>query len=285
MPQRPSPYPPAQAARQALADRLREIRLDAGLTAVALATAAGWDRTRVSKIEHGVRAATPEVIRIWCRACAAEERVEDLLAELRTAEGVYVEWKRTQRAGLRRLQIAKVPLYERTGHLRVYASQVIPGMLQTRGYAAALLTSITERFGTPDDVAQAVEARLARQRVMRAPGHTYTFVLEEAVLYYGHGGPAAMREQLDRLLDVVGMPRVAVLVIPMNADRARQWVLETFILYDADRVDVELLSAEVAVTTPTEVARYEAAFTDLGAIAVRDEEARALIARARDSLG
>ncbi|MCD0453441.1 DUF5753 domain-containing protein [Actinocorallia sp. API 0066] len=280
MPQRPSPYPPAQAARQAVADRLREIRQDAGLTALALAAAAGWDRTRVSKIEHGVRAATPEVIRTWCRVCAADDRIEDLLAELRTAEGVYVEWKRTQRAGLRRLQIAKVPLYERTEHLRVYASQVVPGMLQTRGYATALLTSITERFGTPNDVAEAVEARLARQRVMRTPGHRFTFVLEESVLYYGHGGRAAMREQLTRLLEAVTTPRVTVLVIPMGADRARQWVLETFILYDGERVDVELLSAEVAVTAPTEVERYSDAFTDLAAIAVRDDAARGLIEKA-----
>lgn len=285
MPQRPSPYPPAQAARQALADRLREIRLDSGLTAVSLAAAAGWDRTRVSKIEHGVRAATPEVIRTWCRVCAAEERVEDLLAELRTAEGVYVEWKRTQRSGLRRLQLAKVPLYERTGHLRVYASQVIPGMLQTRGYATALLTTITERFGTPNDVADAVDARLARQRVMRAPGRRFTFVLEESVLYFGHGGPGAMREQLTRLLDLLATPRISVLVIPMGADRSRQWVLETFILYDTDRVDVELLSAEVAVTTPTEVGRYTAAFADLAAIAVGEDAARRLIERARHSLG
>jgi transcriptional regulator with XRE-family HTH domain len=284
MPQRPSPYPPAQVARQALANRLREVREDAGLTAIALAAAAGWDRTLVSKIEHGVRAATPRLVRTWCRVCDADDQAEDLLAQLRVAEGAYVEWKRIQRAGLRRLQHNKVPLYEQTGHLRVYASQVIPGLVQTRGYATALLTSITERFETPNDVAQAVDIRLDRQRVMGEPGHRFTFVLEEAVLYYGHGGKSAMDVQLARLLEMMMFRSVTLLIIPMSADRARQWALETFVLYDADRVDVELLSAEVAVTTPTEVARYVGAFADLEAMAVGGDEARTLIERASASL-
>jgi len=42
-----------QEARHALGARLREIRLDAGLSARELARLAGWHFTKVSKIEHG----------------------------------------------------------------------------------------------------------------------------------------------------------------------------------------------------------------------------------------
>ncbi|HUZ51317.1 MAG TPA: helix-turn-helix transcriptional regulator [Streptosporangiaceae bacterium] len=43
----------AQQAREALGARLRAVRLDAGLTARALAQLAGWHFTKVSKLEHG----------------------------------------------------------------------------------------------------------------------------------------------------------------------------------------------------------------------------------------
>jgi transcriptional regulator with XRE-family HTH domain len=279
MPQRPSPYPPSQAARQELADRLREIRQDAGLTAVALAAAAGWERTKISKIEHGARPPTADVIRTWCRVCGAEGQTEDLLAALRVAEGAYVEWKRLQHTGLRRLQEAKVPIYEQTKTLRVYCSQVVPGLLQTPGYAAALLSAITARFATPNDVEAAVAARMARQSVLRKPGHRFAFVIEEAVLYYRHGDNAAMAEQLSRLLNSSGLPSVSLGVIPLGAARPKQWVLETFTLFDADHVEVELLSAQVTVTTPSEVARYAAAFEDLAATALYGEAARSLYER------
>ncbi|MFG1998300.1 helix-turn-helix domain-containing protein [Spirillospora sp. NPDC048911] len=280
MPQNPSPYPPVQAARQALGSRLREIREDAGLTAKALAEAAGWERTKVSKIEHAARPPSIAVIRKWCQVCGAADQVEDLLAELRAAEGAYVEWKRVQRAGLRRLQEVKVPLYEQTESLRVYCSQVVPGLLQTPGYANALLSAITDRFGTPNDVEAAVEARSARQQILYKSGHRFAFVLEEAVLYYRHGDQAAMAEQLTRLIEATRLPSVWLGIIPSGTARPRQWVLETFTLYDAQRVEVELLSAQVTVTTPSEIARYAAALDALAAMAVSGEAARSLINRA-----
>jgi hypothetical protein len=47
-----SPSSSARLARQALADRLKEIRLRSGLTATAMSAAAGWHRTKVSKIRR-----------------------------------------------------------------------------------------------------------------------------------------------------------------------------------------------------------------------------------------
>jgi len=87
-------------ARQILADRLRELRLDAGLTAKELAAGAGWERTKVSKIERGTRPPSAEAIRVWCQVCSAEDQPGDLIASLRAAEGMWVEWRRMERTGL-----------------------------------------------------------------------------------------------------------------------------------------------------------------------------------------
>ncbi|WP_323183280.1 Scr1 family TA system antitoxin-like transcriptional regulator [Streptomyces sp. NBC_00038] len=47
----------------------------------------------------------------------------------------------------------------------MYASRVIPGYLQTPGYATALMGTIAGFRGTPDDVTEAVEASMRRSRV------------------------------------------------------------------------------------------------------------------------
>src|SRR5437867_4073085 len=120
-----------QAARQALGDRLREIRLTAGLTGRRLASLAGWDRTKVSKIEHGRTTPTPADIRAWCEHTNAADQVVDLVASLHAVEGMFVEWRRMERTGLRRAHESVTPLFERTRRFRAYDSWLVPGLLQT----------------------------------------------------------------------------------------------------------------------------------------------------------
>ena len=51
-----SPSSSVQRARQELADRLRDIRLDAGLTGRALPASAGWREAKTSRIESAKQA-------------------------------------------------------------------------------------------------------------------------------------------------------------------------------------------------------------------------------------
>lgn len=98
-----SPASSAKQAQEALGVRLRELRKDASLTARALAAATGQHYTRVSKIEHGVQAPSDNDVREWCRACAADDQVPDLLATLRAVESAYLEFRRQSRAGMKRV--------------------------------------------------------------------------------------------------------------------------------------------------------------------------------------
>jgi transcriptional regulator with XRE-family HTH domain len=84
-----APSSSARDAQQALGARLREIRQDAGLTGRALAAATGQHFTRVSKIEHGGQAPSDRDIRDWCRACGAENQVQDLIATARAVQSAY----------------------------------------------------------------------------------------------------------------------------------------------------------------------------------------------------
>ncbi|WP_407986735.1 Scr1 family TA system antitoxin-like transcriptional regulator [Kitasatospora sp. CMC57] len=89
-------------------------------------------------------------------------------------------------------------------------------------YATALTGAITDFQGTPDDVADAVTARLERGSLLTEGATSFAIVLEETVLRYPSGDQAAMRDQLARFTEVMKLPRVSLAVIPFSAPR-KMW--------------------------------------------------------------
>ncbi|MFE7578226.1 helix-turn-helix domain-containing protein [Streptomyces sp. NPDC057521] len=274
-----------ESARKAVAGRLRGVRLDSGLKGHELAARCGWHKSKTSRIESARTPPSDADIRAWCSACGADAEADDIVAASRTADSMYMEWKRLQRTGLRRLQEARMPLYERTRLHRGYASHVVPGLFQTPAYAAALLSSVSRFHGTPDDTEAAVDARMARARVLHQGSHRFALLIEESVLRYQVGDAEAMAGQLGHLLSVMSLPAVSVGVIPFSARGRNMWTLETFDVFDDQRVHVELLTAQVTLTAPSEVGMYVKAWTDLRGLAVYGAGARALVADALAALG
>ena len=279
-----SPSSSVITARKAIADRLVEIRKDARLTGDELSSRCAWHPAKTSRIQSGKSAPSENDIRTWCRVCDADAQVPDLIAALRAVESAYVEWRRLQRTGLRDLQESYVPQYEKTRAFRIYCSVVVPGLLQTPEYARALLESVVDFQGIPNDVPEAVTARMGRARILRQGHHRFAFLVEESVLRAGQGGSEVMAGQLGHLLTVMSLPSVSLGVIPFNPGRSL-WVQETFVILDDTAVEVELLTARITVTQPRELADYASAFTKLAEMAVYGVKARSLITAAIDALG
>ncbi|MFJ6214572.1 helix-turn-helix domain-containing protein [Streptomyces sp. NPDC092296] len=279
-----SPSSSAQAARQVIAARLRELRIDAELTGHALALRCGWSPAKSSRIEHARTPPSDADIRAWCAACGAVEQARDLIAANHQADQMYVHWKKLHRHGMRRAQEEVVPLYESTRLFRVYCSNVVPGMVQTEAYASTLLSTIAAFQGTPDDSDVAAASRLERSHVVHEGNHHFALLLEETVLRYRIGTTETMAGQLGYLLTVMALPNVSLGIIPFTAQR-RVWPLEAFYLFDDRRVSVELLTAAVNVSAPSEIAVYAQAFSELAGLAVHGSKARALITDALHSLG
>jgi hypothetical protein len=165
----------------------------------------------------------------------------------------------------------------------VYCSTVIPGLFQTPGYATALLSSIAEFRGIPNDVADAVAARMKRSHVVREGDHRFAVLIEETVLRYRIGDADVMAGQLGHLLEVMALPSVSLSVIPFTAPRV-MWPVETFTIFDDQRVHGDSLSAAITITAPSEVAEYVKAFGKLATIATHGTTARALITSAIGAL-
>ncbi len=270
-----------QQARQEIADRLREIRLDAGLTARAVAAAAGWHESKCSRIEHVRTAPSDEDIRAWCRICGAAGQAADLIAASRAADSTWTQWRRLERPGLRRIQESVAPLWEATREFRIYSPFLIPGPVQSAAYIRALLVAVRDRRpNVVDDIEDAVEARLARQHVTYEGDHQFTIVLEENVLRHQIGGADVLREQLEHLRSSMSLPSVRLGIIPFSADRSLLHPVEMFFMHDDAQVNVELVSGWLRVTQPSEVEMYAQAFARLLEMAVHGRAARALITQA-----
>lgn len=273
-----SPFSSAQGARQALADRLQEIRLDAGLTARALSTAAGWHEAKTSRIEHAKQQPSEADLRAWCYVCSAPKLIPELTAELRAANSMWLDWRRAERNGLRHLNASVRDIYERSRHYRSYCQSMIPGLSQTPQYTAAVLASLRDRRQVPvDDVSIAVAERMDRQHILYEGDHKFAFVLEESALRYQVGGPEVLAGQLRHLLEVMRLPSVSLGIIPATADRTMRWPVEDFYIFDNSQANVELVSGFLTITHPREISMYAESFAALSKIAVYGSPARRLI--------
>jgi transcriptional regulator with XRE-family HTH domain len=280
----PPPFSSAQKARRDFGVRLGEIRKTAGLTGRSLAALCDWHESKVSRIEHGKTAPSAGDVRAWAEQCGAADQIADLLAALESIEGMFIEWRRMERTGLRRALESVLPLWERTRRFRSYSSWLIPGAVQTASYTRAVLQHFMQRRSLPDDVEDAVRVRTERLRLMHEGGRRFAVLLEESVLRNVIGGSNVMAGQLGHLLTVGELPSVALGIIPMGIDRDAMWPVEGFWIFDDAQVNVELISGYLTITHPDEVAMYADAFARLTDLAVVGAGARRLITAAIDAL-
>ncbi|MFF1904224.1 helix-turn-helix domain-containing protein [Kitasatospora sp. NPDC058218] len=279
-----SPSSSVVAARKALAERLEDVLKASGITGRELSARCGWHPSKTSRLLSGQAAPTDADIRAWCRACGADDQAEALITASRAIESMYVEWRRMERAGLRPAQEAVYSLYERTRMFRVYASRVIPGMLQTRAYTTAVLQAVQRARVTVDGVEAAVDARMERQRMLFSGTRTFALVVEESVLRGSVCDTDAMAGQLGHLITISTLGNVSFGVIPLQHGRSRS-PAEDFYMFDDAQTSVELVSGHLRLTQPHEVAMYAQTFTELSRMAVYGANARAVITAAIDALG
>ena len=270
-----------QQQREALGIRLRELRRDAGITGRELAAREQWHESKVSKIEYGKIRPSEKDIRAYCRHTGTLDQLPDLLASLHNLDAAYIEWRKVLATGTKRRQQQSVKLEAEAKHIRNWQPHVIPGLLQTADYAAAILRSSVEFYGAPDDVDEGVAKRMERQQVLYRRNHRFHFLIAEQALYTTAGSDGVMLGQLDRLNGIIGMPRVTIGIVPKTTDTVA--AVENFVMYDNRMVRIEALTAELTITQPREITLYGKTFDTLAGQSVTGERARELIRKALDA--
>ncbi|MEV6560429.1 helix-turn-helix transcriptional regulator [Nocardia sp. NPDC051756] len=263
-------------ARQALGARLRELRKDARLDGRQFSTEAGWHWSKTSRIELGKRTPSEDDLAVWCRICDVELALPDLVASLRNVEAQWAEWKRVAAAGHARRQRRAVEIEGRAKLQRVYAPVILPGLLQTEDYARSVLSTCIQFLGTPDDLDDAVAARMQRQEVLNRPKHRFVLLANESALFTTVGNNAVMADQLQHLLDsAFDNPRLIFGIVPLTADFT--YLTTSFDLFDGSMALIETVSAELTVVAVSELVLYEKIWATLSRQALYGDQARAAI--------
>ena len=270
-------------ARRELGLRLRELRRQAGRTGADLAASLSWPASKVSKLENGRQTPTDNDILAWTTATGAPAEAEGLLASLHTLETQHAEWRRVLQRGLSPVQRELAGFEEKTKLFRVVEVTAVPGLLQTAEYARARFEESVRTHGIPNDIDDAVRARLRRQDVLYRPDKRFHFVVTEAALRFRLCPDDVMLAQLERLVALSTLRNVKLGILGFDAryvtsPRHGFWIL------DDDLVTVETHSAELNLAQPQEIELYGRVFDQLAAVASYGSEARAIILRVIDDV-
>ncbi len=115
--------------------------------------------------------------------------------------------------------------------LRAYEPLLVPGLLQTEGYARAVLRG-AQNDASDERIEQQVAARLQRQDILSRDNPPYLWVvIDEGVLRRTIGNPKTMQGQLWHLARMSDQPKVSVQVIPVEAGE-RTGLLGAFTIAD-----------------------------------------------------
>lgn len=227
---------------------------------------------------------TDDDVRVWTRATGSERETEALLATLHTLELQHAEWKRLLKTGLRAHQNELIEQDEEIRVYRCFESTLIPGLLQTPEYARARFTQASAVHRTPNDIDEAVRARMRRQDILYRSDKQFHFVLTEAALRYRLCSVDTILAQLDRLMSLSYLRNLRFGVIPFKTAYVGADPRHGFWILDRDRVRVETLSAELNLKQPQETELYRGIFEKLATVAHYGASARALIAEVVDDL-
>jgi transcriptional regulator with XRE-family HTH domain len=207
----------ALTAPGGLAERLAGLRSAAGLKAIELAEATGWARSKISKIENGNQIPTADDIRAWAEATNHPEVTDELIAMLRQVQEAHTRWRRRLReGGQASVQQELDELTRAATRIRNLQVAIIPGLLQTGGYARGIASQVSAVYGNVD-VDAAVAARIKRQEILYETGRQFEFVFSEAALYMRPCPKEAMLGQLDRLM-AMDLANLTIGIIPMGAE-------------------------------------------------------------------
>ncbi|MGW6272875.1 helix-turn-helix domain-containing protein [Streptomyces sp. NPDC055060] len=163
-------------------------------------------------------------------------------------------------------------------YISTYQAQLVYGLLQTEGYARAVLAS-----GMPRKLDELLAARMERQRILERERPPLSLVvLDEAVLHRPIGGRRVMREQLSHLLGFVDRRWVSIQVLPYAAGEHSSLVGSFTSLRFGD--DPELVYTEDLISghmtaNPETVREAARRYANLQAAALPEGKSAELISR------
>jgi transcriptional regulator with XRE-family HTH domain len=260
------------ARRRRLAMELRTLRERSGLTIDQVAARMECSASKISRTENAQVTATARDVRFLLEIYGLTgEKADDLVQIAREArqKGWWHPYG-NQHTG------QFVGLESDASTIKQYEALLVPGLMQTRDYARAVMRAARPDF-TPEEIERRVDMRMQRQELLTCDGAPDVwFILDEAVLMRAVGGAAVRRDQLLRLAEVAEYTNVTIQLVPFDAGEHAGLDGAFVILGFPEQEDPEIVYLDnttggLYLETEPEVRRYNIMFDHIRAAALRPD--------------
>ena len=274
--------------REALGDRLHNLRLIARMSPEEVETSLGRGAAAIGAIEEG-------------RVAPAPVTVERLL----TLYGVTAPPTREYVLSLARgerppswYDAGSVPVWmaatyaleQRASLIRTYQTQVVPPLLQTEAYARAAI-EVAGNAGLGQTSADAAVGLIrSRQALLNhGDGPVLWAVIDESVLLRSIADAETQAAQLDRLIEYAKRPNISLHIVPIDdpiyLPRSGSFTMWRFPeAFEPDVACAHAIDSDEVITDAAAVEAYHQAFTKLSVTTTMGDETHELLYEHRDRL-
>ncbi|MER5814087.1 helix-turn-helix transcriptional regulator [Streptomyces californicus] len=268
--------------RRRLGQELRRLRELKGMTAEEVAERLLVSQSKISRLENGRRSISQRDVRDLCGVYEVEDhRIVDSLMQMAKDSRQQGWWH----------AFGDIPYSVYIGletdaeSLRVYEPQMIPGLLQTRAYAEALISGALPE-APPSDIEKRVNVRSRRQDRVSSPDNPLRLwaVIDESALRRVVGDKQVMLDQLEHLVEQSHLPHVTVQVLPFDMGahpgiNGQYAILEFPDAADSSVVYIEGVTSDLYLEKANDVQRYSVMYEHLRAQALNVEQTREFISK------
>ncbi len=269
--------------RRVLATNLRRLREERGLQQEEAAEALSCDPSKISRLEKGLSGIRQVDLKVLLDLYGVKDQKEREGWLVVARESRRLRWWRSLEDRLPHDFLDLVGLEEDVAYCRGFAFGLVPGLLQTRPYAEAVIGG-----GEPGPLDEGQEAkvqiRMERQKAItrtESPLHVW-MILGEAALKQEYGGPTVLREQLHYLIEMSELPNITLQVLPFSAGAYRGGPFPFAIYRFPEPSELEVVvsenhTAHTYLETPRDTAAYGDIFNHLRAASLGQSQTVSLI--------
>lgn len=267
-----------------LATCLRALRTQAGLSVRETARQLGWPASKLSRIETAQQMPTALDLDAIAAVTSPDDPEVALDLRKRLDAAVYRQTNFNSRTsdGHVGIQEDYNELVAKAKRIVFFEVAYVPGVVQTPAYMRRVFEESRRLHGSKDDVDQAIATRLRRAEYVYDPDRQFEFLLTEAVVRFVLPDSVdVMRDQLERLISLSRLPNVRLGIIPFGIPLPATPQCGFQIYGETGAIENFLGHAYVY---DDDLAKLERVLTALWQEAVEGDDARNLIAAARDAL-
>ncbi|MFE5662228.1 helix-turn-helix domain-containing protein [Streptomyces sp. NPDC056431] len=261
---------------------LRRLRMASGMTGTQVAAHLLISQPKVSHMETGRRAVSPRDVRDLCKLYGVtDQNVVDSLTELARESSRQGWWHAYGDIP----HSVYIDLETAAASIHTYESMVIPALLQTPAYAAAVIEE-TIPLLTVEQAAARLKVRLRRQHRLYDPARPLSLwvVLDESALRRVVGSRETLREQVEHLHTLSTEPHITVQVLPHIAGAHPGLLGQFSVLEFRDSrqtvVYLERFTSGLCLERPADVQQYNAMYARMQNQALSPDHTRHFITEA-----